>query len=88
MLLKVVLNTNKNTSHAAPAKHSKVGVPVVRVCSDESCQSMSCEFVQHYFRRLTKSQCDKSHSSAINGLTFFVEKQPVALKDFDVENWS
>ena len=42
---------------------------------------------QTCFPIIDKSHCDKHHSSSTNGLTVYVEKQPVAWKECCVEYW-
>ena len=67
-----------------PSPGSSVGI-------DACFQSRVCEFEiqlgQRYFQHLTKNHCDNRHSSFINELTVYVEKQPVTWKVCCVEYW-
>ena len=45
------------------------------------CRNVSRSYAKHSFRRLKINNCVKSHSSSSNGLSVYVEKQPIAWKE-------
>ena len=52
--------------------------------SDAGCQSRARPT---FFPTFDKSHCDKRHSSSTNGLSVYVEKQPVAFKECCMKYW-